>query len=182
MLSLRSLSSLIGVGAVLLSRASAHPCETEHFESCPEDGPSTLGKCLRGVDGKSDACVAWLDLHEACAGELKEQCSRACAGEPCAFRDDAQACLEGLDRSGVSAECAAKLPEKEQVDEEESAAMKKRRAKRSKRRKRRKEELAKNLARMKREEKEEKKKAKMKKAKKKKKKRKKKKKKKNTEL
>ena len=103
----------------------------------------------------------------------------ATLAQPCAFRDDAQQCLENLSADAVSAGCAAKLPEKQQEDEEESATMKKRRAKRSKRRKARKEELAKNLKRMKREEKEEKKKAKAKKAKKKKKK---KKKKKNTDL
>merc|ERR1719198_968398 len=74
--------------------AQAHPCESEHFEFCPESGPDTLGACLAGVDGakKSEPCGAWLATHDACAAELKDGCARACAGEPCAYRDDAVQC------------------------------------------------------------------------------------------
>ena len=66
---------LLSAGASV-PMASAHPCEAEHFASCPEHGPDTLGTCLGALPEKSAQCEQWLALHEACAGELKEHCQR----------------------------------------------------------------------------------------------------------
>jgi hypothetical protein len=169
-------------GAIALSfvAVSAHPCETEHFASCAEHGPDTLGKCLGPLENKSVECQKWLTIHDACLDVLKTECSSRCGGEPCHYRDDAIACLtEWTPAEKISAKCAAALPERKIVKEdEESAERKARRKKRKSRRKKGGEEVKKYHANEEREKKAEKK----KKAKAKKKKNKKKKKKKNSEL
>ena len=169
----------LGLLSITLTSVAAHPCETEHFASCPEHGPDTLGKCLAGLPSLSDECKKWTTIHDACLDVLKSECKTRCGGEPCHYRDDAVACLtEWTAADKITKECAAVLPERKVVEEEvESDAKKKRRQKRKNRRKKGGEEVKKYHANAKKEKKEEaKKKAK------KDKKKKKKKKKKNTDL
>jgi hypothetical protein len=152
----------------------AHPCETEHFEFCPEHGPDTLGKCLGPLENKSVDCANWVAVHEACLGVLKAECGTRCGGEPCHYRDDAMACLtEWTSVDKITPECAAALPERKVVKEdEESAERKARRKKRKSRRKRGGEEVKKYHANEEKEKKAAKKKARKKKKKNKKKKKK----------
>ena len=170
--------------STLTTLAVAHPCETEHFASCAEHGPDTLGACLASLEEKSDECTKWVAIHDACLDVLKAECGSRCGGEPCHYRDDAVACLtEWLPVEKISAECAAALPARKVVDdEEESAEKKKRRAKRKSRRKKGGEEVKKYHANAKEEAKKAAKKKAQKKAKKGKKKKKKKKKKDKSEL
>lgn len=156
----RSFFSLaFGIAASLLPSSSAHPCESEHFEHCPEHGPKTVGECLAKVSPKSDDCSNWLTIHDACMAELTNECSASCAGEPCAYRDDAVGCLENLPASKRSERCIAALPLAEvKEEEEETEAMKKRRARKKAKRKKGIESVRKYHKREEKEKKEEKKK------------------------
>ena len=149
--------------AIALSVVSiqAHPCETEHFASCAEHGPDTLGSCLGPLETKSEECQKWVSIHEACLGVLKSECGSRCGGEPCHYRDDAVACLtEWVAPDKITAECAAVLPERKVVKEdEESAERKARRKKRKSRRKKGGEEVKKYHANEEKEKKKAKKKA-----------------------
>ena len=135
----------LGLLSITLTSVAAHPCETEHFASCPEHGPDTLGKCLAGLPSLSDECKKWTTIHDACLDVLKSECKTRCGGEPCHYRDDAVACLtEWTAADKITKECAAVLPERKVVEEEvESDAKKKRRQKRKNRRKKGGEEVKK---------------------------------------
>ena len=97
---------------LLLALASAdHPCDTEHGQHCPEDGPSTLRACLNNLDSLSEACAAWVGMHDACAEELKGYCAKACNDEPCGYANEAVACLTKWEKpENISPGCAASFP------------------------------------------------------------------------
>ena len=77
---------------VVALAAGDHPCDEEHGKFCPSDGPKTLGACLKKHE-RSEACDAWVTLHDACEAELAGYCARACDGETCGYANEAVACL-----------------------------------------------------------------------------------------
>ena len=122
---------------VLLSGASAHPCDDEHGALCPSSGADNLGRCLTGASyddpsALSDGCQSWLAMNKACASDMKAKCPGA------AYSNDAALCLTSWTRRDeLSATCAATVPEpeEEEVRELDEAAQRKRDRRRAARKK-----------------------------------------------
>ena len=95
---------------VVALAAGDHPCDEEHGKFCPSDGPKTLGACLKKHE-RSEACDAWVTLHDACEAELAGYCARACDGETCGYANEAVACLtKWTKQEEVSEGCRAAFP------------------------------------------------------------------------
>ena len=69
-----------------------HPCDDEHGQFCPAEGPTTLGACLKQHE-LSEGCATWVKMHDACEQECQGYCSRACDESTCCYSNDAIACL-----------------------------------------------------------------------------------------
>ena len=101
-----------------------HPCDDEHGQFCPAEGPTTLGACLKQHE-LSEGCATWVKMHDACEAECQGYCSRACDESTCCYSNDAIACLMNWEnQDNLSDGCKSALPareEKTQPDRSEGA-------------------------------------------------------------
>ena len=103
---MHAVARLILAAALVAGARAGHPCDDEHGQFCPEDGPATLGGCLNAQSGLSEGCASWVAMHDACQAELGGYCAKACDEGTCGYSNDAVACLMNwMRQEDVSDEC-----------------------------------------------------------------------------
>ena len=96
-----------------------HPCDDEHGQFCPAEGPTTLGACLKQHE-LSEGCATWVKMHDACEAECQGYCSRACDESTCCYSNDAIACLMNWEnQDNLSDGCKSALPAREEKTQPE---------------------------------------------------------------